>query len=374
NPQIASNWTISDDGLIYTFEIRNDIYFHPHEVFGSKSDRLLTIDDIIASFELFCTPTKNGTESFAYGHYLKNSIKGAEEFFQKKAKNISGITQVGDRLKIELIQKDDNFLYKLALIQLSIHSKKIIEQEKLTDLIGTGPYVNSNQQKEQEYSLAKNRDYYQIDAEGYHLPYLDSVKFIIQHQKLAQLELFENQQVDMILALPTSKITRMVEGRLSDFNSTPPRLILDKNALLQTHYYLFNMQDPRFGDIRVRQAFNYAFNREKMGREVLKNQFDELGNFGITPPISQIFRGYDFNMVKHVGYEFNLAKAKQLLAQAGYPEGKGFGTVNLRYTIGDINSAVADEFSQQIYQNLGIIVNIDGSNFEQLISDAIAGK
>jgi oligopeptide transport system substrate-binding protein len=374
--QLATSWTISDDGTVYTFNIRNDVYFHPHKAFDSESDRLLTIEDIIASFELFCSPTNTGTESFAYGHFLGNSIDGATDFFQKKSKNISGISKKGNRLQIILTKKDDNFLYKLSQIQLSIHSKKIIDANQVQDIIGTGPFVYHQHKKGDvpEFYLTKNDQYYELDDDGYQLPYLDTVKFIIQNRKLEQLELFENKKVDLILALPTSKITKMVEGRLSDFNSTPPALILDKNALLQTHYYLFNMEDPRFSDVRVRQAFNYAVNKEKLGREVLKNQYDELGNFGITPPISQTFRGFDFNSVKNAGYDYNPEKARQLLAQAGYPGGKDFGSVNLRFTIGDINSAIADEFAQQIFQVLGINVNIDGSNFEQLISDASEGK
>lgn len=374
--QIASSWEINDDGTIYQFEIRKDILFHPNKAFTSDNDRYLTTDDIIATFEMICSPSKSGVASVAYNHLLKGVLKGAQDFYEGKTKSISGISAHGSKLKIILNQKDDNFLYKLSNIQLSIHSKKIIKSNLLEKTIGTGPFLFHSYQSGEPASiyLAKNEDYYETDEGGNQLPYLDSIKFIIQNRKLEQLDLFEKKQIDLILALPTSKITKIVEGRLSDFNSTPPKLILDKNALLQTHYYSFNMEDPRFENQKVRQAFNYAVNKEKIGRDILKNQYDELGYYGIVPPISQAFRGYDFDAVKSAGYEYNPERARKLLAEAGYPNGKGFGTINLRFNIGDINSAIADEFAQQIFQVLGINVNIDGSNFEQLNADAIAGN
>jgi oligopeptide transport system substrate-binding protein len=374
--QIASSWEINDDGTTYVFDIRNDVYFHPHEIFKSDNERLLTAEDIITTFELICSPSKSGASSFAYNHILKDILKGAEDFYDGKTKTISGISAKGNKLKIILNQKDDNFLYKLSHIQLSIHSKKIIKADLVEKTIGTGPFLFHTYHPGEHPSiyLAKNNNYYETDETGNRLPYLDSIKFIIQNRKLEQLDLFENKQIDLILALPTSKITKIVEGRLSDFNSNPPKLILDKNALLQTHYYSFNMEDPRFENPKVRQAFNYAVNREKIGRDILKNQYDELGLYGIIPPIYRVFRGYDFDAVKTVGYEYNPEKAKKLLAEAGYPNGKGFGTINLRFNIGDINSAVADELAQQIFQVLGINVNIDGSNFEQLTSDAVSGN
>jgi ABC-type oligopeptide transport system substrate-binding subunit len=182
--------------------------------------------------------------------------------------------------------------------------------------------------------------------------------------------MFENHQTDLITGLPTNRITKMLEGRIKDFNSKPPLLIMYNNPLLTTNYYFFNMTDPRFKNLKVRQAFNYALDKEKLGRDVLRNQYYELGYYGIVPPISKTFKGYDFQGVREASYSYNPEKAKKLLAEAGYPDGKGFGSVNLRFNIDDIHSAVADEFAKQIFQILNINVNIDGSTFEQKDNDA----
>lgn len=375
-PQIASSWTVSDDGMVYTFDIRKDVYFHKHPAFKSFKDRLLTTNDIIKTFELVCSPTKKRSETVAYNYLLKDILLGAEDFYLGKTKTIEGIAEKDGKISIKLNQKDDNFLYKLAQIQLSIQAEEIIEADAIAAIIGTGPFVYDQfvGGESPRILLARNEEYYDKDEQGKQLPYLDSIKFYIQNRKLEQLDMFENKDIDLILSLPTSKITKMIEGRLSDFNSSPPLLMLYKNPTLNTHYFSFNMNDPRFSDIKVRQAFNYALDKERLGREVLKNQYNELGIYGVVPPVSNSFRGYDFNGVKKFGYTYNPEKARKLLAEAGYPNGQGFGSVNLRFSLGDRNSAVADEFAQQIFQVLGINVNIDGSSFEQLNNDAIDGN
>lgn len=370
-PKLAESWTVSDNGRVYEFTLRENVYFHPHEVFLSKSDRLLTSDDVITSFEMGCRKDKEGNIPATYSYVLKSLVKGADEYHEGKAKTISGISAKGNKITFELIHEDHNFLYKLAYITASIVSKKMIEADAEGDAIGTGPFKYAEYTKGEQPSivLIKNEEYYLKDEEGNALPYLDSLVFFIQSRKLEQLDMFESGKTDLIVGLPTSRITRMLEGRIKDFNSKPPKLILANNPLLETNFYYFNMQDPRFKDPRVRKAFNYAVNKEAIGREILRNQYAELGYFGITPPISRTLKGYDFDKIKEKGYDYNPELARKLLAEAGYPNGEGFGSVLLRYNINDTHSAVADEFSKQIFQVLGINVNIDGSTFQQLNLD-----
>lgn len=374
-PKVASEWTQSDDGLSYTFTLRDDVYFHPHEVFSSKEDRLLTAEDVVKTFELSCSPGEDGLEPSAYTMAFKSLLKGADEFMQGKAKSISGIKVNGNTITLELLHDDHNFLNKLANISLCIVSKKIYENGSEKDVIGTGPFKYDTYKAGDvpQLILTKNQDYYLTDEQGNALPYLDSLVFVFQSRKLEQLDMFESGTLDLIVGLPTSRITRMLEGRIEDFNSKPPKLILANNPLLESHFYYFNMNDERFKDPLVRQAFNYAIDKEAIGREILRNQYYELGEYGVTPPISKVLRGYDFSAVHKAGYTYDPEKARALLAQAGYPNGEGFGSVSLRYNIDDTHSAVADEFAKQIFKVLNINVNIDGSSFEQLNKDATMG-
>lgn len=370
-PQIASSWKISDDGLSYEFDIRQDVYFHAGTNLSSKDERLLSPDDIRYSIEKACSKNAKGQIPHAFS-FVYNEIVGASEYLNGKAQKINGLRIEKNKVKITLVQKDENFLNKLANICASITSSKQKTANAEKEMIGTGPFALSTytQGTPPKMVLVKNADYYLSDAEGNQLPYLDSLVFYFQNRKLDQLEMFENHQTDLILGLPTSRITKMLEGRIKDFNSKPPLFVMYNNPLLMTNYYFFNMTDPRFANIKVRQAFNYAINKEKLGHEVLRNQYSEMGNYGIVPPITKTFKGYDFDGIKQNAYGYNPEKARQLLAEAGYPNGEGFGSVNLRFNIDDIHSAVADEFAQQIFQVLNINVNIDGSTFEQKDQDA----
>lgn len=374
-PQIASSWKISSDGLNYEFVLRKDVMFHPHSVFGSDEDRILTAEDVKSSIENICSKNGAGNAGTAYSFVFEQYLVGAKAFFDGKAKSISGLKINQNKVAFTLTEKDNNFLNKLANIACAINSKKIHEANVDQDMIGTGPFKYREYKKDEINSiiLIKNEEYYLTDKKGYALPYLDSIIFVLESRKLEQLDQFENHKLDIIRGLPASRITKMLEGRLSDFNSNPPLLVLQNNPELTTNYYYFNMQDERFKKMKVRQAFNYAIDRERIGSEILRRQYSEMGYYGIVPPVSA-FRGYDFEGIKAVGYSYNPEKAKQLLAEAGYPGGAGFGSVNLRFNINDVHSAVADEFAQQISQVLGINVNIDGSTFEQLEKDAQMSK
>jgi len=374
-PKIASEWKVSDDGKTYTFTIRDDVFFHSCEKV-KDSDRKLDTDDIIASFEAGCKKDETGVVPASYS-LVFSGIEGAEDFMNGTASSIKGLAVAGNQLTITLTKEDANFLYKLANINAAISCKSIIEQGLENELvIGTGPFKYDKYVSNETSSLilVKNEDYYLFDEKGNALPYLDSLIFIFQSRKMDQLDMFENGTIDVIKGLPTSRITKMLEGSIKDFNSKPPKLILENNPLLETNFYYFNLQDPRFKDPKVRKAFNYAVDKEVIGREILRNQYYDLGWYGITPPVSKALKGYDFKEVKKVGYEYDPEKAKKLLAEAGYPNGEGFGAVTLRFNINDVHSAVADEFAKQIYNVLGINVNIDGSTFEQLNEDGEKGN
>ena len=224
-PRLATDWTKSDDGKTYTFTLRENVKFHPHDAFKSEDDRILTPQDVLKSFELGCSPDEKGMEPATYSMVCKSLVKGADKYYEKKAKSISGITVSGNKITFKLVHSDHNFLYKLANVNAAIVSKKVVESGKETDVIGTGPFMweKYNGGDEPSLILIKNPDYYLTDEDGNALPYLDSLEFIFQSRKLEQLDMFETGRIDLILGLPTSRITRMLEGRIEDFNSKPPK-------------------------------------------------------------------------------------------------------------------------------------------------------
>ncbi len=370
-PQLAKSYKIKNNGLVYEFTLRDDVYFHD---FGADEDeRKLTGEDVKFTIEHACKPDIKNNPSAAYSLVFQDILKGANEFYLGKSDKISGLKIKGNKVTLELIRFDYNFLEKLSQICCAIVSNRFVKDTGT--LIGTGPFMILPEfDTAEKITCIKNPEYYMFDSKGNALPYLDTVEFIIESKKLVQLEYFENKKIDIISGLPTSRITEMLDGRSADFQNEPPLLYLHNSSDLRTDYYFFDMTDTRFRDTRVRQAFNLAVNKIKIGQNILRNQYYELGSYGIVPPLKNLFRGYDFENVKKHTYDFNPEKARRLLAEAGYPNGKDFGPVILRFNIDDVHSAVADEFAKQIYAELGITVNIDGSTYERLSNDQVTGN
>ena len=367
-PALAKSWTISEDGKTIQFELREDVYFHNHKNFSERVK--LTPEDVVYSIELSCTPYNN-EECVAYSTIYKGLLKGAEEFYNKESDHIEGVSIKGNAVILELVERDVNFINKLAQITAGIVSKKIVEAGLETDLIGTGPFKFVEYRTVDDLTniiLVRNDNYYEKDAQGNQLPYLDSLILKVESRSLRRLDMFENEETLLIDGLPPSRISMMLgEGKIEDFNSTPPKLLLIRKPLLSTQYYHFNLLLDEFKDVRVRRAFNYAINRDAIVKDILNNQAFSKGDGGIVPPAA--FNGYNSKMVKEHSYSFNPKKAKALMAEAGYPNGEGFPNVNLKFNLGTIHSAVADEVAKQLKKVLNVNVNLDGLPFENRLKD-----
>ena len=367
-PAIAKSWEVLENSKKYKFEIRDDIYFHANDLIGNN--RKLSPEDIKYSIELACKKEMGKGPSNAYKSIYRSTLKGAEQYFNGETDEISGIEIDGNYLTLTLTRRDANFIDKLAQTTAMVVCKEMVEAGREADLIGTGPFIFDKYHEIDGRShiiLRKNENYYLTDNNGNQLPYLDSLVYIVEPKSLTALEMFENGVTQLIDGLPPSRITSMLEGRMEDFNAVPPRMILRRKPLLATQYYHFNMLNEAFKDLRVRQAINYAVDRNDIVQNVLNNQAYSPGYGGIVPPAA--FSGYDSKSVKEVSYDFNPEKAKKLLADAGYPDGEGFPIINLKFNIGTIHSGVADRFAKHMKKYLNINVNIDGLSFEDKLRD-----
>lgn len=364
-PQLAERFRKSDDNMEFTFVLRKEVLFHPHADFEQEDDRILTTKDVVYSFEKACSGKE---ESPAFTSVLKNQLVGAKSFFDKKSDSIKGIICKNDSIILRLTAPDPNFLYKLAHINFAIQSHHLKRLQK-QEAIGTGPF-RLTKLDSKKITLDRNESYYLTDDNGCALPYLNRLEFTIERDKKKQLELFQAKQLDFITSLPSDELTQVLENSMDAFNQVPPTLILRNNPLLATNFYFFDMTDHRFQDVRVRKAFNYAIDKEKIDLKILKGQYNQLGEYGITPPIYSLFQGYEFGNLQQTAFTFDPNKARELLKSAGYKSGVDFGKVVLRINAGDLNSAIAEEVALQIESTLGISVIIDGSDYKQYVHDA----
>lgn len=365
---LAKDWSISSDGKIIRFELRENVFFHRHASIKGKNQ--LTPEDVVFSIELACTPHENEASSAYYSIY-KGLLEGTDEFYNKEADHISGLRIKGNFVEMHLTQRDADFVNKLTQTSALIVSRKAIRAGLEENLIGTGPFIfkeNRARNGRKEIVLERNKDYYKKDDHGFRLPYIDTLILKVESEKLKQLEMFENGESHLIEGLPPSKISLMLgEENIDDFNSSPPKYILIRKPLLATQYYYFNLLKPEFKDVRVRQAFNYAINRDSIIANVLSNQAFGKGDAGLIPPA--VFSGYDSEKAKKNGYSFDSIKARKLLSLAGYPDGKDFPAIQLKFNKGTIHSAVAQEVKKQIKAILNIEIQLEGVAFDEKLKD-----
>lgn len=368
-PAIAKDWEIDDTQTKYTFQLRSNVYFHDDKCFKDGKGRKVTALDVKYSFELLAQPEY----TLNFNALLKDRLKGATEFFNDEADEIEGIKIINDStITLTLTSPNNSFIYSLAHVSASIIAKEAFETYGNDMKNGTGAFIYThNEDREQNLYLTYNPKYYLLDEEGNQLPYLDTVHFSFISSKIKELNLFRNGNLSIVHGLPASKIASVISDDISNFNQIPPKTILDRKPEMGVNYYEFNLTRPPFNNKKVRQAFCYAVNKEKISTNILKGQ-GNVARHGITPKIPT-FNGYDYNLLE--GYTHNPERARKLLAEAGYPNGKGFPYIRLEINNdGGTHRMVASEIVNQIKNTLGINIELDQVSFKDKIEHSKYAK
>jgi oligopeptide transport system substrate-binding protein len=366
---VAKSWEVDESNTVYTFKLNDNVRFHDDPCFKDGKGRLLTAADVKFSFELMCTKEFE----INYNQIFKPYLQGADDFFNGQSTDVSGIEIVDDyTIKLTINQPSTSFLYVLAMPNTSIIAKEAYEKYGKNMTVGNGAFKWTKPADEtKEVYLVYNEKYYRKDSHGNALPYLDTVHFVFNPSKLDQLELFNTGKLSAIRGLPASKIAEVVEQNIENFKNQPPKTILFNQPELNCQYYEFVTTKAPFDNVKVRQAISYAINRNKIVSDVLNNQ-GSPGAYGVTPKIPS-FNTYDFSRIK--GYSYDPELAKKLLAEAGYPGGKGFPNVRLEINLGgSVHKQVASEIQQQLYQVLGIKLEIEQVSFKDKIENSKYGK
>jgi oligopeptide transport system substrate-binding protein len=368
-PGLASDWK-TDDGLTYTFNLRDEIYFHDNEVFEGGKGRKLTAEDVVYTFKTIYT---KDVENRAY-YTFKNTIVGGDDYYEGKATEISGLKADGNKVIITLSEPSTVFLQKLATVFAVIVPKEANEAAEFVP-VGTGPFIYDKKNSTSEVvRLYANKNYHTKDEKGNKLPYLDSVVFKYYEHGEDQMDLFWEGNLSYIPNVPITSISEVLEERIGDFESDPPKYKLISEPQLSTTYLEFNMTNKTLKNKKVRKAINLAINRQKLVEKIMKNQAYEIGKFGITPPLPKIFKDYDFEGIEDVSYQYNPEEAKKLLAEAGYPDGKGFPTLTFQFRLGNDHYLVASEIQNQLRSVLNINVEIEALEFNDLIENQGHGR
>ncbi len=339
-PAIAKSWTVSDDGLVYTFNLRDDIYFHDNDAFPDQKGRQLVAEDVVYSFNRLIDPKVASPGSWIF----QNKLVTSEPF-----KAISP-TQFELRLKEA---------FRPILGILSMHYCSIVPKEAVdqygdrfrSNPVGTGPFQLKKWLENQSLFLAKNPNYFEKEGSRT-LPYLDGVRVsFIGDKKSAFLELMGNK-LDLISGLESSYTNELLNanGNLkADLNS---KIQFLKSPFLNTEYLGINLNLNQVNPLakkKVRQALNYGFDRKLMLQK-LRNNVGTPAQSGFVP------KGLPSYSTTVKGYSYQIDKARQLLAEAGFPNGEGLPRIEL-YTNKDYLDLCT--FIVRQWEDLGIKVQIE---------------
>lgn len=367
-PAVAKDWKLDDNQTTYTFYLRDNVKFHDDECFSGGKGRNVVASDVKYSIEMLL----NKEHSLSGSYYVK-SIVGAESYYNGNADEISGVKVVDDHtVTIEINMPQPSFIYTLAFANAAIIAKEAFDKYGEDMHVGVGPfkYVKSLD-TDKFLSLVYNEDYYMVDGDENQLPYLDTLSFDVVSTKIAELEMFRTKDLSVIHGLPTSKIAEVVSENIANFKNNPPKTILEREPEMATQYYELITTLPPFDNVKVRKAFNYAIDRNKLVNEVLNGQ-GIIGSKGITPVIRN-FNGYDYNEIE--GYSYDPDLARKLLAEAGYPEGKNFPSIRLEINSGgNVHRMVATEIQRQLFNTLNVNVEVELVSFEDKIEHSKYGK
>jgi peptide/nickel transport system substrate-binding protein/oligopeptide transport system substrate-binding protein len=291
-PALAQFWTASRDGLTWTFTLRKGVKFH--------HGREVTSDDVVYSFTRLLDPkTRSGGADLLLG------IQGAQDFREGRANHVAGLAAI-DRytVRVSLTEAPVPFVSVLAVGQAKIVPRELVEQQGEAfgnQPVGTGPFRFVRWERGKEIVLAGNPDYFDGP------PKLARLVFrIVPGERLD--EVFTEFRAGALedSPIPSKDYRQVIASQAYQYVRRP---------IFGLRHYGINTRMKPLDDRRVRQALLYAIDREFVVSDVWLGRYSLAK--GILPPGTLGFNP------KLKGYPYDPARARELLAQAGYPNGRG---------------------------------------------------
>jgi oligopeptide transport system substrate-binding protein len=339
-PDLAESYTVSDDGLTYTFKLRDGVKFH--------NGRLMTSADVKYSFERAVSPA---TQSPGGGYF--SMIGGYDDVTGGKATTLSGIETPDDKTVIfKLSRPDATFLHLMAINFGFIVPKEEVEKAGADwgkKPVGTGAFKFVEWVPGQSIKLERNKDYHRAGV-----PYLDNITFEFGQDPTVAVLRLKKGEIDIVGdGVPPAQFTEIMGDPANK------DLIAEGNQL-HTGYVTMNVTQAPFDNLKVRQAVNMAINKDRIVR--LINNRAAPASQALPPAMP----GYNPD---NKGYAYDPDGAKKLLAEAGVGE----ITTEL-YTMNvDPNPRIAQAIQQDLAA-VGIKAEIRSLAQAEVIAAGGAGK
>ena len=250
-PEIASSWEISSDGLTYTFNIRDDIYFHSSPLFGEAKTRAVSASDFVYSFNRLTDP-----QIVSPGSWVMQQV----DFYEAIDQNT---------LKIRLKNPFPGFLGLLTMRYCSVVPNEVVEyfgNQFRSNPIGTGPFYLKRWEENIKLVLRKNTNYFEKNELGHELPYLESIAIQFIPDIQSEFMLFLQGKLDFINSLDNSYKDELLTPTGELQSNYKKKLEMLKGPYLNTEYigiYLDN-PNPAIQSPKIREALNIGFDRKLM--------------------------------------------------------------------------------------------------------------
>jgi len=345
-PSLAYRWEFSDDKKTILFHLRSDVYFNDDAVFANGKGRKLSAADVQYSLERILD---------------KNTASPGSWIFNNRVDSIQPFMAVDDStFQLRLLQPFQPILGILSMQYCSVLAREAVKyygNDFRRHPVGSGPFSFVAWEEGQALVLKKNEHYFEKDSSGYALPYLDGIKVSFYDSKATEFLEFRQQRLDFINDIDPSFKDEILTKTGNLKKQWQGQLQLNKHPYLNIEYFgiLFDTNNVLLKNSplklkKIRQAINYGINRKKM-MLYLRNSIGTAAESGFVP---QGLPSFDANEVK--GYSYDPERAKQLLAEAGFVEGKNMPEIKL-LTIpiySNLASYVANELKQ-----VGINVQVE---------------
>jgi len=344
-PELATEWSVSPDGLVWTFKMRKDVQWVQYDPATKKTTKKgpVTANDIVYGVKRTVNPET--ASDYAYVDYI---VKNAEAINTGENTDLDslGVRAVDDYTVEFTLEQPAGYFPGIAGMWVNRpQPKAAIEAsgDKWTEpgnIWTSGPYMLETWEHESKMVMVKNPYYY-----GAKQVQIAKINWSIVVEDSTAFAMYENGELD-VQNPPLDDMDRVkADATLSKELYIAPSLC--------TYYYGFNTTKPPLDNPKVRMALSYAFDRQKLIDTVTKGGQKPAKSF--APP--GIFGGVAED-ASFVGPSFDPAKAKALLAEAGYPDGKGLPKITLMFNTSEGHQKIA-QFAQQTWkENLGIDVEL----------------
>ena len=340
---MAETWEVSEDGLTYTFHLRDGLKWSD----GSE----FTAEDFVYTFKRMADPMT----AAPYGHDLLCMVKGYDEAENGNVDALAVSAPDAQTFVVELSYPCVYFDKICAFAALSPVNQATIEANDESWAIDPATYVCNGPMKIKEWVpgshilMERNENYWNAEAVT-----ADTIKFVLMEDMNAAYSAYKTGEVMFSRDVPTEEIPNLRED--PEFHVAP---------ILGTYYVSLNLEREYFQDPKVRQALSLALDRQYIADTIMQGTYSPAKNF-VGPGVSDAEAGSSFQDTTiaeygeffHVDdFEGDLAKAKELLADAGYPDGEGFPMIEYMTNDAGYNKPLA-EYLQSAWGELGINTDI----------------